>query len=101
MLELQNEWRDLAEGKLHLYELLIAIKTRLEIMHNTALEQDKGKSFEDNWGELLNSIWIFFWLKASFPSGKSIHFVLHLKYILPTSYFETDTHSQADDTYKT
>ena len=44
------------KNKLHLYELLINIKTRLELMHNIALKQNKEKQFEENWGELANNM---------------------------------------------
>ena len=42
--------------KLHLYELLINLKIRLELMQNIACEQNKEKQYEANWGELANSI---------------------------------------------
>jgi hypothetical protein len=35
------------KSKLYLYQLLIAIKTRLEIMQNIALEQYQEKKFEE------------------------------------------------------
>ena len=45
-----------AQTKLQLYELLISLKTRLELMQNTASEQNKEKQFEADWGELTNGI---------------------------------------------
>jgi hypothetical protein len=44
------------KSKLHLYELLITIKSRLEIMQNIALEQNREKKFEESWGELAYSV---------------------------------------------
>jgi hypothetical protein len=44
------------KAKLHLYELLIKLKTRLEIMQNIALENKQEKKFEENWSELFNGI---------------------------------------------
>jgi hypothetical protein len=39
-------------AKLHVYEVLLEIKTRLEMMQFTALEQNQEKKFMDNWSEL-------------------------------------------------
>jgi hypothetical protein len=45
-----------ARTNLQLYELLISLKTRLELMQNTAREQNNEKKFEAEWGELANGI---------------------------------------------
>jgi hypothetical protein len=42
--------------KLQIYELLIMIKSRLEIMQNIAREHNNEKKFEENWSELAYGI---------------------------------------------
>jgi hypothetical protein len=45
-----------AKLQLHLYELLIDIKKRLEIMQLIALENNQEKKFEANWSEIFYGI---------------------------------------------
>jgi hypothetical protein len=45
-----------ANNKLHVYELLIEVKTKLEAMHHISLEQNREKKFEDNWSDLYNGL---------------------------------------------
>jgi hypothetical protein len=43
-------------ANLHVYDVLIEMKTRLENMQHIALEQNREKKFKEDWGELLHGI---------------------------------------------
>jgi hypothetical protein len=45
-----------ANNKLHVYELLIEVKTKLEAMHYIPLEPNREQKIEDNWSDLYNGL---------------------------------------------
>jgi hypothetical protein len=44
------------KDKLHLYEFLVAIKRRIELMLNSAIEKDCENKFREKWSVLLDNI---------------------------------------------
>jgi hypothetical protein len=45
-----------SNNKLHVYEALMEVKNRMDVMHHIALENNREKLFLDNWSELFSGI---------------------------------------------